>query len=364
MSWSFSIARVAGIDVRIHATFFLLLAVFGYIGYGDGGVAAAWTMMAFILLLFGCVLLHEFGHALAARCFGIRTPDITLLPIGGLARLERMPRQPWQELVVALAGPAVNVVIAAGLFLVLGNITNWGELLRPEATGPKQVLLQLMVVNIWLVVFNLIPAFPMDGGRVLRALLAMRFSYTRATQVATWVGQGLAVVFALYGIINGQFLLLLIAVFVFMGARQENLLAKIHGVAAPDAPISQAMVTEFLRIPADTPLWRAREIATQSLQNIYPVIREDMHPLGWVQREELLQPPAPGADALSIERLVQPAVILPSNELFAQALDTMQSRAAGLALVVNASGQLVGLVSLNALLQQARVGSNRLGLVG
>lgn len=354
MNWSFSIARVAGIDVRIHVTFLLLLGFFGYMGYNDAGLAGAWSMMAFILLLFACVLLHEFGHALAARCFGIRTPDITLLPIGGVARLERMPRNPGQELVVALAGPSVNVVIAGLLFLFLGKITQWGELLQPDAVGPKQVLLQLMVVNVWLVVFNLIPAFPMDGGRVLRALLAFRFSYARATQFATWVGQGFAVLFAVWGLVNGQFLLLLVAVFVFMGARQENLLAKIHAVAPPDAPISLAMVTQFLRLSADLPRWRAREIASQSLQAVFPVIREDLHPLGWIERSELLQTAGAGADALSVEALVKPAVILPSSEPFARALDTMQTRAVGLAMVVNASGQLVGLVSLPALLQQAQ----------
>ncbi|MDQ3626043.1 MAG: site-2 protease family protein, partial [Verrucomicrobiota bacterium] len=168
MSWSIPIFRVAGILVRIHVTFLLLLAWLGFMYYSQGGSAVAAARVFFILLLFGCVLLHEFGHAIAAKGFGINTPDITLLPIGGVARLERMPEKPSQELIVALAGPAVNVVIALGLFAVVGfrGVT---EVMSGQPAG---MLTQLMGINVLLVLFNLLPAFPMDGGRVLRALLA------------------------------------------------------------------------------------------------------------------------------------------------------------------------------------------------
>src|SRR5262249_30835403 len=170
MQWSIKVARVAGTEIRIHFTFLLFLAWIGIGYYQEGGAAAAFQGILFIVLLFGCVLLHEFGHALAARVYGIRTPDITLLPIGGVARLQRMPDQPRQELIVAIAGPAVNVVIAGLLLLVMGFKFHFSDL---EQMHHPQAALAAKVAgfNVVMVLFNLIPAFPMDGGRVLRALL-------------------------------------------------------------------------------------------------------------------------------------------------------------------------------------------------
>jgi Zn-dependent protease len=172
VSWSLPILRIAGIQLRIHITFLLLIGwlAFGY--YAEGGSAAAAGRVFFILLLFLCVILHEFGHAFAAKSFGINTPDITLLPIGGVARLERMPEKPGQELVIALAGPLVNVVIALCLSVAIG----WRGAAGVEDFESPNLLTQLLAINILLVLFNLLPAFPMDGGRVLRALLATRFS--------------------------------------------------------------------------------------------------------------------------------------------------------------------------------------------
>src|SRR5438132_11456221 len=180
MSWSIPIIRIAGIQLRIHITFLLLIGWLAIGYYAEGGSAAAAGRILFILLLFACVVLHEFGHALAAKAFGINTPDITLLPIGGVARLERMPEKPAQELVIALAGPMVNVVIALGLFVAGGS----QAFLNPSNVAGGGLMSQLLTINILLLLFNLLPAFPMDGGRVLRALLATRLSYARATQVA------------------------------------------------------------------------------------------------------------------------------------------------------------------------------------
>src|SRR5437016_9212220 len=219
MRWSIKIARISGIEVRIHVTFLLFLAWIGFTYYQVGGSAAAAEGVLFILALFGCVLLHEFGHALAARAFGIRTPDITLLPIGGVARLQRMPDKPWQELAVAVAGPLVNVVIAAVLIFVLGRRAEFQSLQHLEQPG-IEMLAKLASVNISLVLFNLIPAFPMDGGRVLRSVLAMTMNYARATQVAAWIGQGLAFVFGFIGLFSNP-MLIFIAFFIFLGAQQE-----------------------------------------------------------------------------------------------------------------------------------------------
>ena len=177
MRWSWRVGKIAGIDVHVHATFWLLLVWVGLLRYrADGSLAAVVPELVFILAVFGVVVLHELGHALAARRYGIATRDITLLPIGGVARLERMPREPRQELVIALAGPAVNFALAAVLYLALvatGGVSSVAETASLDAGFLGRALpARLVGINLWLGAFNLIPAFPMDGGRVLRAALA------------------------------------------------------------------------------------------------------------------------------------------------------------------------------------------------
>jgi Zn-dependent protease len=231
MRSSIKIATIFGIEVRIHVTFFLVLAWIALVYYQNAGLSGAIQGVLFILVLFGCVLLHEFGHALAAREFGIKTPDITLLPIGGVARLSRIPDKPWQELVVAIAGPLVNVVIAAALTFAIHGSTEILQIDRLE--NPRIELLDaLRSINVMLVLFNMIPAFPMDGGRVLRSLLAMVMPYTLATQIAAWIGQGLAVVFAIFGL-RGNFFLIFIAFFIFVGAQQEVAMSKVRRSSQP-----------------------------------------------------------------------------------------------------------------------------------
>src|SRR6266550_3764498 len=253
MGWSLPIFRVAGIQLRIHVTFVLLIAwlAFGY--YAQGGSPAAAEGVIFVLLLFLCVVLHKFGHALAAKAFGINTPDITLLPIGGVARLERMPEEPKQELLIAVAGPAVNVVIALGLFVAGGSFIN--PFINPAAPERVGLVSQLLIINVLLVAFNLLPAFPMDGGRVLRALLATRMSYARATQIAATVGQGFAFVFGFIGLIWNPFLIF-IALFVYIGASQEAALAQMKDVSRR-FPVSTAMVREFRTLSEDATLQEA-----------------------------------------------------------------------------------------------------------
>jgi Zn-dependent protease len=184
LGWSLHLGRWLGIDVYLHFTFLLLLA---FIGLSQGLIGrsldAALGGVLFFTGLFVCVLLHEYGHALAARRYGIGTRDITLLPIGGVARLERMPEKPSQEFGVALAGPAVNVIIALGLFIGL-KLGGWWQPLSSLSTTGGNIFERLLVANVFLVLFNLLPAFPMDGGRVLRALLAMKLNHTRATRIA------------------------------------------------------------------------------------------------------------------------------------------------------------------------------------
>jgi Zn-dependent protease len=219
MPWSWKLARVAGIDVYVHVTFFMVIAWIALIHWNESqSVGAVIDGVGFILALFGCVVLHEFGHALTAARYGIRTRDITLLPIGGLARLERMPDVPLQELWVALAGPAVNGVIAIALFVWLQASGAWeaveGVGVTTGAFGER-----VMVANVFLAGFNLLPAFPMDGGRALRAVLATRMDYTQATQLAAMVGQAMAIFFGFLGLQGNPFLIF-IALFVWIGATQ------------------------------------------------------------------------------------------------------------------------------------------------
>lgn len=217
MSWSFPIGRLFGSELRVHVTFFLLLAWIGGEAYMAAGPMAAAINVGFVLSLFLCVVAHEYGHALMARRYGIPTPDITVLPIGGLARLARMPERPSAEIAVALAGPAVNVAIWAVL-TAFGASADTGMFF---GYGGASFLGSLSAVNLFLVLFNMIPAFPMDGGRVLRAVLALRFDRLRATKIAAGAGQALAVGFAVWGVTSGNPLLVLIAVFVFMAASAE-----------------------------------------------------------------------------------------------------------------------------------------------
>ncbi|TNC64000.1 site-2 protease family protein [Rubellimicrobium roseum] len=269
MTWSFPIARFLGSEVRIHVTFLLLLVWIGVARYLEGGAAAAVEGLVLILAIFACVLAHEFGHALAARRYGIRTPDITLLPIGGVARLERMPENPREEIVVALAGPAVNVVIAALLILLLGARLDL-ESLQALDNPAASLLAQLASLNLFLVLFNLIPAFPMDGGRVLRALLALRRGPVEATNIAARIGQGLAFVFGFLGLM-GNPMLLFIAIFVYAAASAE---AQATGLAdvTRRLGVRDAMITQFETLHPQATVEDAVECLLRTTQHEFPVV--------------------------------------------------------------------------------------------
>ena len=269
MTWSFSIGRLFGSDPRVHVTFFLLLAWIGFAAWSAGGWPAAVQNLTFVLALFVCVLAHEFGHALTARRYGIRTPDITLLPIGGLARLERMPEKPGQEITVALAGPAVNVVIWLVLTVVLGAGLPGDSLDDGIDLAGSGFLDQLALVNLFLALFNMIPAFPMDGGRVLRAALALRMDHAEATRRAATVGQCIALGMGLLGIMYNPFLLL-IAVFVWFGASMENSAEQVKSLLA-HATIRHAMLHEFHSLSPEDTLATAVELTLAGSQKDFPV---------------------------------------------------------------------------------------------
>ncbi|BCU78328.1 site-2 protease family protein [Luteolibacter sp. LG18] len=287
MKWSIPIARIAGTVVKVHVTFLLLLAAVGMMFFANGGPAVAAGALVFTGALFLCVLLHEFGHIFAARAFGIRTPDVTLLPIGGLARLERIPERPVQELIVALAGPMVNVVIAAILIAILGmpdpNMPQTMDFSSAASLGQR-----LMVINVWLVVFNMIPAFPMDGGRVLRALLAMFLPYAKATAIAAAIGQmlaGLGVILALMWLHPMFFL---IAVFIFFAARGENESVQ-TSEAMRDLTLADAMITDFHTLPLEGRLQDAADALIAGSQHDFPILAADGSLAGILTRGRLVE---------------------------------------------------------------------------
>jgi Zn-dependent protease/predicted transcriptional regulator len=272
MKGSIKIGKFVGIDVYMHLTFLLLVGWVALVHWQRGqSVGAALVGVLFILAIFTCVVLHEFGHALMARRYGIATRDIILLPIGGVARLEKIPSRPMQELWVALAGPAVNAVIAAVLFVWLQATASWEPMQRlTVTTGP--LLERLMTVNLFMIAFNMIPAFPMDGGRVLRAALATRLNYDRATQIAASIGRTMAVLFALMGLVYSP-ILLFIALFVWLGATQEAALTRMKS-AVGGIPVHQVMVSEFKTLATDDSLQRAAEFALAGTQKDFPVVSD------------------------------------------------------------------------------------------
>ena len=283
MRWSFRLGKIAGIPIQCHVTFLMMVAWIAVSrGLFTGQAGPALTAVALLLLVFLCVLLHELGHALTARRYGIETRDITLLPIGGVARLERMPEKPSQELLVALAGPAVNVVIA----IVLAAVNR--GLARPflDMLTQGSLLESLLAVNVWIVLFNLIPAFPMDGGRVLRALLAMRLDYGRATTIASGVGQAVALVFGAFGVFSHNLILLLIALFVFLAAGEERSMVAAR-VSMRGIPVRDAMLTEFRWLDVADPLALAVRYLMAGSQTEFPVL-EANRPIGMLGSAALI----------------------------------------------------------------------------
>ncbi|MGJ3262860.1 MAG: site-2 protease family protein [Salinarimonas sp.] len=343
MIWSFPIGVIAGTVVKIHVTFVLFLVWIAGATWRAGGLEAAVATTVFVLLLFACVLAHEFGHILAARRYGIRTPSVILSPIGGIASLERIPEDPRQELIVAVAGPAVNVVIAVVLFLILGatlDTTNFMEIENPGLS----LVARLAAVNVILVVFNLIPAFPMDGGRVLRALLAMRMPHPRATAIAGRIGQAAAVAFAVIGLFYNP-ILLVIAIFVYLAASAEVEQAQTKD-ATRDATVGEAMVSVVETLSPGATLDDAVECLIRTSQKEFPVLDGAGRPRGLLTRDALIPalrhgtPDSPVLDVMTRE-IPEIAADAPLSE----GMRVLSASRAPALFVLDAAGKLVGLLT-------------------
>ena len=344
MRWQWKLGRFAGIDVYVHTTFLLLLA---WVGYSNWLENRDWgevlNGILFILALFLCVVLHEYGHALTARRYGIRTRDITLYPIGGVARLERMPEKPIEELWVALMGPAVNLVIGALLWLYL-VATNTLVPLNQITVGSGSVFERLMIVNFTLVLFNLLPAFPMDGGRVLRALLAMRMDFIRATQIAAFIGQGMAFLLGFIGLFGNPFLIF-IALFVWIGASQEAGAVQVKN-SLGGLPVTRAMMTDFRTLSPRDNLSQVVAYVLAGSQHDFPVVDANGSVAGILERDAFMKALTEHGQSVPVMDFVRrdlPEV--DSHEMLEMALNRLQESGTK-TLPVTHAGQLVGMITL------------------
>jgi Zn-dependent protease len=345
MKWSLKVGQIAGVGIYVHATFAILIAWIAAAAWSeDRTIGAVAEGVGFILALFGCIVLHEMGHALAARRFNIQTRDITLLPIGGMARLERMPEEPRQELIVALAGPAVNLVIAGVLWLGLSASGSWQ--VQPEMSALEgSFAMRLFVLNVFIMGFNLLPAFPMDGGRVLRALLATRMDYVAATEVAANVGQAMALGFGLIGLLANPFLIF-IALFVWIGAAAEAGMVQMKSSIA-GVSVEQAMLTSFQTLHPDDPLTVAVDLTLAGSQKDFLVVTEAGVLEGILSQTGLLAALAKNGPELHVGSALQPAAASAESHEMLEAVLTRLGESPCKTVPVTRGGSLVGMLTLD-----------------
>jgi Zn-dependent protease len=351
LKWSAKLGRFAGIDVYVHVTFLLLL---GWVGMSTWAAtqspSAVVASLVLIVLLFLCVVLHEYGHALTARRFGIGTRSITLLPIGGLALLESMPRDPRQEIVVALAGPAVNFVIAAALYLLILVGGRPGSLLAIDPTTGN-LLPTLLAANLMLAIFNLLPAFPMDGGRVLRAALALRMDRVSATRWAARVGLALPIALAVVGWHKNPSLILT-AVFVWIGAGAEASAVEVDARLSHQ-PAGRAMITDFQTLAPDDTQSRAIDLTLAGTQKDFPVL-DGARIAGVVTQPAILRGLRDLGTAGRVEAIMTPAQTAEVGTSLSQLLETVQSPETRLVCITRA-GRLAGIVDLENISEYLRI---------
>ncbi len=361
MGASITLLKVAGTELKVHWSFALIL-IWGAFAFGVSASSPLFGMlygMLVIVLLFVCVTLHEFGHAIAAKRYGIKVPTIVLLPIGGLANLERMPEKPTQELAIALAGPLVNVLLVVLLtpLVMVGsqiegvrgvNFFQLNEMLdRVRTPGVTNLLVYLVGMNLMLALFNLLPAFPMDGGRVLRALLALTTPYVRATRIAVMVGRLLAIPLAIWGILSGNILMLLVAFFVYVGGGAEREAVE-NKTVLRTVRVGSAVNQESARLYTSERLERVIQLIMTSYQVDFPVFDLGNRFVGVVTRPRLVE----ALRTIGPEgRVVD--VMLPASQLPMVEHDTnlavvweQMARSGSRVAVVQEDGEFVALINL------------------
>lgn len=342
MRWSFTLAQIGATTVRLHLTFLLLVAWVGAIYWRSGGPAAALDGVLFIILVFLCVVLHEFGHVAAARRYGVRTPDITLYPFGGVASLERMPESPRQEIVVALAGPLVNVAIAAVLLVLLGARFDFRQVAEIQQ-AQMSLLGRLAAVNVILVLFNLIPAFPTDGGRVLRAALSLRMDRVRATRVAAYAGQAFAGLFVVLGLM-GNPLLLLVGVFIFFAANAETEQVR-QRAGARGHVAADAAIRRFESLGPQSTAEDASRLLLLTTQQEFPVVESGGALLGMVTRRGLIEAMKQGGDTAVAAFMDREVPVAEESEPLERVMDKVARSPSRTVALMDRGGRFTGYVS-------------------
>lgn len=353
MRWSIPFLRLFGIPVRIHLTFFLLLSLVYYIHQKDNTPIAGWTAVLMVCALFLCVLAHELGHSLMARYFGTKTRGIVLLPIGGVALLEQIPKDPIKEIIVAIAGPLVSILLV-GLFFGISLIL--GVELQYDIThlSASTFLGTLILVNIWIICLNFLPAFPMDGGRIFRGILSMLLGPATGTVIAVRCGQFLAIGFVVLGLYKTELsMLMIIGVFIFIGAGQEGRITQIR-LSLTGTVVSQAMQRTFQTVTPAHSLAEALNRMVEHGQNDLPVI-QDQDFIGIATEEAVLSGiRALGPDGLvSMIGLTRFPTVAPMSDL--EKLSTQLMRLGGKTIPVLDQGVLVGLISWEQVSRFARL---------
>ncbi|MBN2019701.1 MAG: site-2 protease family protein [Sedimentisphaerales bacterium] len=345
MKWSISVGRLFGIQLRIHLTFFLLLAFIFASVFAQHGLNAAIMSALFICAIFACVIIHEVGHSLIARRFGKEPKSITLLPIGGMVEVEEMPRKPAQEIAIALVGPFINLVIAGILYLLTGPDVKVGlPTLYPDSGAA--FIGQLIGINIMLAAFNLLPAFPMDGGRVLRGLLAMKLNYVRATKLAAGFGQTIAAFFVFFGLFNNWWLAI-IGIFLYLGAGAESRQVVLQSLLA-EVGAGEAMTTEYISLRPGDSLAAAIEHFHHGCQQDFPVIG-DSGVVGILTRDRILASiHTKGLDARVDEVMDKNFAVVEANMGLDQVYRILRS-GNKTAVVVMDGGRLKGIISMDGI---------------
>ncbi len=351
MKGSFKLGKIDEINVYIHWTFSLLILFIVYVNYkaGQNTTQLLWSLL-FIACIFLTVFLHELGHALTAKKFGIKTKDITLLPIGGLARLERLPEKPSEELMVAFAGPLVNIVLALGTSLFISLPNSSEEMVAQLANGvnANNFFLNFYLVNIVLAIFNLIPAFPMDGGRVLRALLSYKLERHVATKIAARIGQILAVGFIFLGFFANPFLIF-IGLFVFMGAQIESEYTE-SKYMLKGYKVRDVLMKQYPTIDYNETLETAVKLMLDS-QNKHFLVTQNGIPMGTLNREQIIEGLSKKEEEAELSSIIDKnLILLQADSLLEDVFELVYKHKSTLMLVIE-NNQLIGTLDTENLLE-------------
>jgi Zn-dependent protease/predicted transcriptional regulator len=347
--WTVTLGTIAGTAVRIHLTFILFLLLIGFLVYRANGSSAAWDTMAFVALIFLCVVLHEFGHILTARHFGIKTPSVTLYPIGGVASMERLPEKPSQELLVAIAGPAVNFAIFLLLVIIIGTGFSVTDVENLDQAGAN-LAMRIAAANLILMLFNLLPAFPMDGGRVLRALLAMKLGKARATKIAAGIGQVFAIGLGFMGFF-GNPMLIFIALFIFIAAGAEADVVALHD-ATHDLLVGDAMIFAPTAMHPSDRIEATIDRLLRSSDDDFPIVDDNGNASGIVSRGDILQALANNIETQPISAIMRPADHgLKESDTLEKALTIFESSDLPALIVVDQDQRSAGLITRSSIAQ-------------